>query len=350
MIRFAAFALTAALTAAAAPVEPALGPVAPTAAGAAHPVSVSFETDPRVELLAVLVALSRQDDASVREEFSRYADHPAVARLRETLKTRGGGELTETFLLLSPPPELAAPGDREGSARAAPFADLLKEARDFAQDSRFDRFYKKNAPVYARLAEEARREASRGLRPDSVAAYLRREDTGRHRFIVSPSLPSDMGANAVVGPESARQYLRVRGGTSRLGFDLFGAGAAHEAAHDLLDPLTLGRPELEAYSDLMYDGCAGSWNGCVLEHVDLAVTLRALAAERGDAVYAEMLSAYAPKYPYLPALCRRLGEWEKRKDGTFADFYPRLISVFREELAAKASAPGAKPTRRRRPR
>ncbi len=361
MTALLAFLLTASLSAQPGPPEPALRPVPATAAGAAHPVSVSFETDPRHDL--VLGPAAQRGPAAgkftpavgrPRAEFARFSGHPAVLRLNSELSRHGGGELTEVFLLLSPPPELTAPGDRDGSRRAAAFEDLLKEARSFAKDARFDRFYKNNAAVYAGLAEEGRREAQRGLRPDSVAAYLRRDDAGRHRFIVSPLLPPAMAANLETGTESSPQHLRVRaaeyGKSSELSFDLFGSGAAHEVAHDMLDQLTLGRPELDAYSDLMYDGCAGNWNGCVLEHVDLAVTVRALAAERGEAVAAEMLAAYAPKYPYLKALCGRLAEWEKRKDGSFADFYPRLITVFREALAAKASAPGAKPTRRRRPR
>jgi hypothetical protein len=336
------------------PSEPALAPAARTAAGARAPVSVAFETDPRVELLSVLVMLARPSSFGAapppyaeraRAAFAPFAGHAAVSRMRDALAEAPGGELAELFLSLSEPPDLAPPADAE-LARAT----LLADARDFARSAGFAAFYKANAGYYRELAAAAKAEADRGLRPDSVTGYLRMTGSGRHRFIVAPLLPPEMAANLRTGSGAAARFSRIRSadystGSARLSFGVFGSGAAHETAHDLLDPLAAAhRAELDAYSGLMYDGCAGSWSGCVSEHVDLAVTLRALAAERGEAAYEAMLGAYGFKYPYLRALCVRLKEWEARPDGSFAEFYPRLTDVF------KAAATAPAPPRLPRPR
>jgi hypothetical protein len=346
------------------PSEPELGPVAPTAAGARAPVAVVFDADPRVELLSVLVMLARPDAfaerlgqspppyaARARKAFAPFARHPAVVRVRTFLDEEPGGELTEAFLALSPPPDLTA------ASGAAGRTQLLNDVRDFARRSRFAAFYKDNAAYYRELAAQARAEADRGLRPDSVTGYLRLSGAGAPWFILAPLLPGEMAANARIGDGPAARYLRVRpvryaGGVPRMSFDVFAAGAAHDVGHALLDPLAAAsRAALAESEGLMFDGCAGSWPGCVSEQVDLAVTLRALAAERGESVYGEMLRAYEWKYPALAPLCRRLKEWEARPEGPFADFYPRLTAVFREEAAKlRASAPDAAPPRPRRPR
>ncbi|MCR4295431.1 MAG: DUF4932 domain-containing protein, partial [Elusimicrobia bacterium] len=304
--------------------------------------AVSFETDPRVELLAVVHMLAEPEAFSRRfpdgppdyarraqGAFSPFAGHPAVARLRGLLQP--GRRFGPARLLLdcSAPPELAE--EREVDPYSPPRSKedraFLKDLRDFAARSRFMRFYGENAAYYAELVRQARAEADRGLRPESVAGYLRRGASSRPRFLISGLLPWELAANA--GDARIRSALY---GKSMFDFGDPGTGPAHELAHELLSPLARKhRVELEAYAGLMPAGCTDTWLGCVMANVDLAVTLRVLAARRGEEEYASALERYR-RFPFLPALGERLKEWETGAGASFEEFYPRLVAVFREAL------------------
>ncbi|PIR15689.1 MAG: hypothetical protein COV48_12970, partial [Elusimicrobia bacterium CG11_big_fil_rev_8_21_14_0_20_64_6] len=137
-------------------------------------------------------------------------------------------------------------------------------------------------------------------------------------------------------------------GRSMFNFDDIGTGPAHEVGHDLLAPLAQDhKDELESYAGLMPTGCTDSWMGCVMEHIDLAVALRAAAAERGEEEYKSRLGQYK-NYPFLAPLGERLKEWESSKGGAFAGFYPRLVAVFREALLKEAASQAKAALARRR--
>ncbi|MCM2303921.1 MAG: DUF4932 domain-containing protein [Elusimicrobia bacterium] len=310
----------------------------------AEPAAVSFETDPRMELLAVVGMLAEPEAFARRapsdyarragDAFSPYAGHPAAASLRGLLKKGDRLAAARALLSCSAPPELVEDPavDEDSSPRSAEEKAFLRDLRDFAARARFMTFYRENAPAYAALAAQARAEAGRGPRPEAVAAYLRRDGAPRQAFLISALLPRDLAANA--------RGVRVRpamDGKSMFALDDPGTGPAHAAAHDLLAPLARKhKEELGSYAGLMPAGCTSTWMGCVMEHVDLAVTLRALAAERGEGEYASRLAQY-PSFPFLEALGRRLKEWEALSGGSFEDFYPRLVAVFREALVKEAA-------------
>ncbi len=310
--------------------------------------AVTFEADPRVELLAVVHMLAEPEAFSrrfpdgapdyarrAREKFSPFAGHPAAARLRRLLGP--GRRIAPARLLLdcSAPPALAEERDVDADSppRSKEDRAFLEELRDFAARSRFMSFYGENAAYYAELVRVARAEADRGLPPESVAGYLRRGAPARRRFLISGLLPWELAANA--GDARIRSALY---GRSMFDLEDPGTGPAHEIAHELLGPLARRhREELEAYAGLMTAGCTDSWLGCVMAHVDLAVTLRVLASRRGEKEYASALERYR-RLPFLAALGERLKEWEAGAGGSFEEFYPRLVAVFREALIKDAAA------------
>jgi tetratricopeptide (TPR) repeat protein len=307
--------------------------------------AAAFESDPRVELLAVVHMLAepaafarRAPSAYTRragEAFAPYAGHRAVASLRGLLKNGDRLAAARALLSCSAPPELVEDPavDEDSSPRSSEEKAFLRDLRDFASRSRFMDFYRENAQLYEDLAVQARAEAGRGLRPEAVSSYLRRDAAARQAFLISGLLAWDLAANA--------RGVRIRPaleGKSMFGLDDLGTGAAHAAAHDILSPLARKhREELESYAGLMPAGCTSTWMGCVMEHVDLAVTLRALAAERGEGEYASRLAQYKG-FPFLEALGLRLKEWEARTGASFEEFYPRLVAVFREALLKDAAA------------
>ncbi|MDP3544166.1 MAG: DUF4932 domain-containing protein, partial [Elusimicrobiota bacterium] len=309
--------------------------------GAAEP-AVTYETDPRVELLAVVHMLAEPEALArrfpdgppayalrARERFAPFSGHPAAARLRALLQP--GRRFGPARLLLdcSDPPELAEvrAGDADSPPRSKMDRAFLEDLRDFAVRSRFMRFYGENAAYYSELVLQAQAEAGRGLRPEAVVSYLRGGDAVRRRFLISGLLPWDLAANA--GDTRIRSALY---GESMFNFDDPGMGPAHEIGHELLAPLARKhREELEAYAGLMPAGCTDTWLGCVMAHVDLSVALRVLAVERGEKEYASALERYR-RFPFLPALGERLKDWEREPGASFEGFYPRLVAVFREAL------------------
>lgn len=323
-------------------------------------LAISFDADPRVELLGIVQMLAEPDSFHLLlssappayaeygrkawKLFSPHAAHPAVSGLRQLRKENRLLETVSGLLALSAPPELAPlPYAKEGEVRI-PDAKFLADLRDLSRRGGFAEFYRSHAGFFKLAVERAQEESRRGLRPQTVASYLRHLQLERHRFILTPLLPRDMAANAVVSDAGGRQNVRIRPAdyTGKSLFDLgdFGASPAHEIVHNHIDSYALDhRQELEAYAGLMVAGCTDSWMGCVLEHVDLAVTLRMLALERGEGAYAATLADFTKRgFPYLEPLCRRLKEWEATSGVSFEKFYPRLVAVFRETLLKDASA------------
>lgn len=311
----------------------------------AAPPAAEFTADPRVELLAVVDMLAEPEAFARRPPsdyarravaaFSPYGGHRAVASLRGLLKKGDRLAAARALLSCSAPPELVEDPavEEDSSPRSAEEKAFLRDLRDFASRARFMDFYRENAPAYAALAGQARAEAARAQRPEAVVRYLRRDGAAPLTFLISELLPRDLAANA--------RGVRIRPamkGKSTFDLDDLGTGAAHAAAHELLAPLARKhREELESYAGLMPAGCTSTWMGCVMEHVDLAVTLRVLAAERGEGEYASRL-AQLKSFPFLEPLGLRLKEWEARSGGSFEEFYPRLVAVFREALLKDAAA------------
>lgn len=330
--------------------------LAASAVAAPPAVDVSYRTDPRVEVVAVLEMLARPEEFKVRvgtpmppyaarawKRFATHAGHPAVARVRAMTESERQ-DAVETALGLGDPPGFA--GEELGA-----FAALFREAGAFAKETRFDRYYKDEAKARAEFARAAETESVRALTPESMAKYLRLPPSGRHVFVLSPLLPPALAANETIGGGAGAIYYRVRAAEWRKkspwDFGEFGSNAAHELGHDLLQPFVdSDKAGLAAGAPLFKPDCGPNWETCAIEQIDVAVTLRALAAERGEAEAARTGAIYEPKYAQLAALEARLREWEDFP-GSFAEFWPRLLAVFSEETA-KAAAPEP-PRRRPRP-
>ena len=343
--------------------------VAPVARPKGAGVDYAFAVDPRIELLAGVVSLARPSAEGPRPEFAGLKDQPAVRTLKAALD-RGVPELAIARLLLGAgaPPELA---ERE-PARAGPFGDaarveaFLAELRAFARAADWDKVWAARRAGNEEIVRRAREETLKTLSPEAVEAWFGTKFQDRYRFLLSDDLPPAYGCNATLEEGGRRVEIRLRsvmGWKAKnvyFSFSDFAGSAAHELTHTVTDPIVMERRDaLAAYASLLVPGCTDSWTGCVLEHVDIATTLRALRAESGEDAYRAMLKTYSGRgFPYLPALCERLAEFEAPavKAKGFAAFFPRVEDVFRDALrgkfraqakanvaAAAASAPEAAP-------
>lgn len=285
-----------------------------------------FAVDARLELLSALIFLARPRTVDlpyarkVSRHFAPFSGHPAVASLKTLLKNGVSEPLLAEIALLLPD---------AGGLLTHDLTDFFLQVREFSRVSRAPAFFASCQKDHARFLALARAEAKRGQDPREVAAYLRAPFPGRCRFVISPLLPPAFAVNV----SRADDEVRVRGGSfGREGltfeYSEFDCCPAHELTHTALAPLIdASRRELDAWSGLPPSGCRDrSWSGTIEEHLVRAITLRAL---KDDKRRKAILSRWSRSgYPYLPAVCSRLEEYEGNPALSFASFYPRLLACF----------------------
>lgn len=322
--------------------DPNVGPgVVDPGAGAGAPAAArgddfEFVVDSRLELIAEVLAstpsasrpASALLDAALRKGLNpvvplqilfAYGDAPALVPLPGAPMGQSG----------------AFGGPREVSA----FVEAL---RTQARDTGFSARWAASAKAREALLDRAQAESRRTLSPAAVSAWLGTPFTTKVRFIISDAVPAAFAANMTFFEGGRRVEARARSvmGLREMqvyfSFDDFGASPAHELTHTVTDPLVLRwEKETAATAALMTPRCTDNWSGCVLEHIVLGVTLRALRAERGEEAYRQLLDQFVQSgFPYLQAMCDRLAEYETpaaRAKG-FAAFMPRALGVFSDEL------------------
>lgn len=153
----------------------------------------------------------------------------------------------------------------------------------------------------------------------------------------------------IIGPREAKAGLPDFGSAGNLE-----RLAWHEFSHSFVNPITERSIEgINKYSSL-YDPVSswmkpqayGNWETCVNEHLIRAVNGRLAyhqeykekgekAAER--ALQDEIQSQRSKGFFYVEALCKRLELYEANRVRyqTFVDFYPELITLFKELSEAK---------------
>lgn len=275
------------------------------ARAAAAAASVSFEVDPRVERLSVVLLLSEPGErardayASAAEAaFAPFSGHPAVALV--SARRREGATVAAL-----------ARGD----------AELARALADFGRASGFDRFYKAQREAHRAYAETARRESLRALSPASALAYMGLPFKGKHRFILAPLLPDEPGLAAL----RVRAGRPARGGLG-FGFDAFETSVAAELSRGAATWL---RPP----------------SGPLAEHVAAAVGLRVIARDLGERAYrASLRRAASGRLPRLEAVAERLKDFEaaRARYPTLQAFSPLLeaLAALRLEQAADAARAG----------
>lgn len=298
--------------------------------------SFEFVVDSRLELLAEVLASTPSP--------SRPATVLLDAALRKGLNPVvplqilfGYGDAPD--LVPRPGAPMGQSGAFGGPKEVAEFVAALREQ---AKATGFASRWATAAPAREALLARAHAEARRTLPPAAVSRWLGAPFTTKVRFIISDAVPAAFAANMTFYEGGRRVEARARSvmGLREMqiyfSFDDFGASPAHELTHTVTDPLALrGEKETDLAASLMSPRCTDNWSGCVLEHVVLGVTLRALRAEQGEEAYRRVLDEFVQRgFPYLQIMCDRLAEFEAPavKAEGFAAFMPRALGVFREEL------------------
>ncbi|MDD4051342.1 MAG: DUF4932 domain-containing protein [candidate division Zixibacteria bacterium] len=325
---------------------------------------LQIEVDPRIELLAALEAVSDYDgrfglitriDFPYRKEvidhFQPFADHPVV-HLFDSLSAIGFAfdAPVEAMLYFTSPPELKPigwPNDlllmRAGGREALDrFMVLL---RDFARETDFETFYKNHGAVYDSMVARVRTTISSEEYIKDLEEYFGARQHSYH-IILAPLFHSGGFGVRSARPDGGLDIFFVGGPMgSESGLPYFGGRedfwylTMHEFGHSFVNPVTARyRDTIEHYIGLyepikeqMTRQAYGTWESCVDEHIDRAVTARLLFRRGGPEAHDRSLADDRNNgFIYVDLLAAKLEEYESRRDRykTFADFYPELLTVF----------------------
>lgn len=317
--------------------------------------------DPRVELLKIVEILCRNGndritryDSKYRSEvvkyFLPYVNHPSIRQLRES-GFGGSTSMLSIMMHLAPPPSLAveAPfGDElESNGLQKKTVDGYIEAmRIFARDTNFMNFYDKNYKIYRQITQKAEKESQEGRYIRHLTDYYGTR-LPSYNTILAPLL-----AMVSVGPhvewEKGRldTYNIVSSLRPENGIPYFGSKERlreiiwHEFGHSYVNGLTKSKwSELSKYSKLannakMPQNYGGNWEICINEHIIRAVTARLILKVSGKEAYDFAITAQKNEgFVYIEDICNSLESYEKNraKYTTFAEFYPEIIKVFRDQ-------------------
>ena len=345
-----------------------------TPSGAAQKLDVSV--DPRVELLSVVqllggyvmgASLINTDATAYRRDldvyFAAHRGHPAVKMFAEMYpKGFAFDAPPEALLYFSNPPELTqrqpVPDEikrRAGGERR--LNEFVSALRDFARATRFMSFYNAHRREYLRMVEGMRANAKSIDLVGVLENYYGMRQHSYHVMLMPLAVELGYGVNVRRDDGALDVYQMIGRSSVKNGSPVFGEGGGftlqhlvwHEFSHSFVNPLTEKyRAEVMKYASLyapiskeMKGQAYPDWEHAVNEHIIRALTsrlaARAVGAEAGDR---ELQAEKKQGFIYVEALAERLKEYEgqRGKYPTFADFYPRLIDVFREAQERNADS------------
>ncbi len=332
------------------------------------PPAVSSETavtvDRRIELMGVIQLLSGYFlvsylDSDYKRDAAQFfktcADHSAVTKF-SSLSANGFdfNNVPEAFIALSESPDLQPrlPFGRaaiESAGGEENLTEFLTSTRAFARDCHFDEFYDAHLPEYQRMIDQSRQAVRESTR--SLSSYLG-TPLGSTEVVLGPLLHDggfatrfdhDGGraiAFAFIGPQAISAGSVDFGGAARLQPLI-----AHEFAHTVINPLTVRHASQVAVTEKNTDPLRepmrlegySRWEHVINESIIRAVTARLTAAERGeDAANAEVAEEVKRGFVYVPAVVAELRKYEASRSAypKIEDFYPNLLRVFEQSLAA----------------
>jgi hypothetical protein len=344
----------------------------------AAPGTINVVVDPRLELLAVVQYLSGYGERlhlitsfdfpykkEVGDSFSQYKDHAAVRLFAEMSEAGFAFDAPPASMLyLSSPPELTLQmpfseylKNRAGGGQR--LEEFIAALRDFVRQTHFVDFYEAHESFYRQVISRAE-DSLKGT--DYIGTLENYYGLKQHSYtlILVPLFAGGYGPRIEKEDKTFDVYEIIGPWEAKEGWPEFGSVeslkriAWHEFSHSFVNPITeKNSEEIDKYSSLyapiagwMKPQAYGSWPTCVNEHIIRAVNARLAYLEEsrtaGQGAAEQVLQGEIQReksrgFFYVEALSQRLEQYEanREKFPTFADFYPELISVFRELSKAK---------------
>ena len=258
--------------------------------------------DPRLELLNSIQGISNYDilhrqrnsyHKQIKEYFEPYVSSQAVALTNKFAATGFTYDAPVSFML-----HLTQPN---GCLQNIPYGDYLKgrsggthkliqyqqAIHDFAIDSRFERFWKKNEPFYKEIVDLSVTEVSKRNWIDALENYYNASQNS-YTIIISPLLSNGYGFRIPAKNNNWDSYAclptdgKTRNGIPYLDETNLMFYVWHEFGHSYVNP------EIEKYAErlenssilfeplqiLMKKQAYDSWKICVMEHIVRAIHIR----------------------------------------------------------------------------
>lgn len=329
---------------------------------------LEVSVDPRIELLSVVqllggyvigASLINTDATAYRRDldiyFAAHRGHPAVKMFAEMYpKGFTFSAPPNALLYFSDPPELVqqrpVPDDIKkragGEQRLNQFIGAL---RDFARATKFMSFYNAHRKDYQRMVEGMRSNAKSLDLVGVLENYYGMRQHSYNVMLMPLAIELGYGVNVRRDDGTLDIYQMIGRSSVKQGAPVFGEGGEftlqnivwHEFSHSFVNPLTEKyRSEVMKHASLyatiskqMKEQAYSDWEHTVNEHIIRAITSRLTSREISSNIGERELQEDKKKgFIYVEALAEKLKEYESQRDKypTFADFYPRLIDVFRE--------------------
>lgn len=334
--------------------------------------TIEIVTDPRIELIGIMRALSREPEALARLDFdyarkvwahfAAFQQHPALHRFAVADRALHGGDLPVWALLHHTPTPNLAPRAAlpalllEVAGGPSRIEDLIGAMREFSEATGFPQFH-------AACAQEHRKSivaVERSLRSGPILGWLEAyhgDQLPRYRVVLAPLLhDANYGPRVVMSDGTVDPYVivvrrRIRAGAATFGvFSDLRPLLWHEFGHSLVNPLVDAStdrllplaPMLVPESGRIKAGNYGVRAATyVSEYVIRAIGVRLTAAAAGHAAAARELQRQVKLgFPHLPGLCRELERFEadRTRYPAFADFFPEVLTYFERIPAANPPA------------
>jgi hypothetical protein len=334
---------------------------APWPAPAAPPLKVGV--DPRVELMCILFRLAGKPEynqgrvPTYLEEIDRHfapaSQHPAVLLTRQMGSKVGfdapmhlAVHLTDVETLALRLPLKPWPEGLDQRWRSVELQEFLAKARQFAQEAKFDAFYRAHDQFYAETAARARKVLLTDGRLDWFDGFFGPRPGVRFKFVpglvnggccygARVKLPQEEEVYCILGvvrcdqdgqPVFTRDELEI---------------VAHEYSHCYLSPhfhgwaKKLKKPGERLYAHVrsrMKQMAYGDWMTMINESTVRAVVVRYVEATQGsEAVARQVRQEIDRGFLWTEGLARLLGEYDTRRQQypTLREFMPRVVEFFK---------------------
>jgi hypothetical protein len=335
-----------------------------------------FEADPRIELIAVVEALSKgnpceQGDSTgyLAEVMGSFDPEHAACRMFASMTLQDWRHRHPSLILFdfTNPPGLEVSAHRDHYANQGKddaIARFLPLLRDFADSGEFMKFFAAHKKFYASLSEPTRKGFAKSDYLPPVDDYLGMSRPHVYHFIMTPLYHGSSHHNVLYPRDSGvfdiysiNGHRGVKNGLPD--FDLkipeMAHTAWHEIAHTVIDSITQEhRAELLPLAPLYglmtglaknkYQGPAG-WLHMVDEHVIRAITSRLAAITEGEASgLAELAMEKKDGFALIGPVYETLLEYEKDRARypTIRHFYPRIVETLSKLYAGVGARAGWK--------
>ncbi len=331
--------------------------------------SLKIYVDPRIELLTsvqlngdykILGELDYKYRNDMKKYFQQYKKHKAVKKF---IEMQGYGfsydAPPKVMLHLSPLPSLekVVPFEEDTIIRAGG-EENLKEftsaLKDYANKSKFNDFYVNNSEFYKTIVNNTY-SSIKGLDLSNKLESYYGIKHNSYNLIIAPLIHSGGYGPKVKRPDGSWDIFAIIGPTEvdnnipKFDTETIKYLVWHEFGHSFVNPITKENyNEISKYSNLfspitekMQKQAYANWETCVNEHVVRAVTIRLTERYEGKEKADRLIKMEkADGFFYIEPICNKLVEYEENRDRykNFEDFYPEIITVFKE-LSEKKLGP-----------